>query len=325
MDWGHPEYLIYLWLAPMTILIGYVAAHRRQARLSAWANPKNLEKLAPPKQTRRAMTRVFAQALAAALIVIALAEPRWGFEWQEVKRKGVDIMVALDVSQSMKAQDISPSRLGRAKREIIDLMRMLKGDRLGLIAFAGVGFVQCPLTTDYKAVEMFLSHLEEDLIPIQGTSLNDAIKLGVKSLSTSSELASAGKAIILITDGEDQDSSPLDEARKAKEADIKIFTIGMGKEDGAPIPLASGGFKKDSRGNLVITKLSDTMLKQIAETTGGRYVRSTSGDLDLKSIYENGIKGGSLKEGEISQSRQKLWYERGPFFAAAAMLVLLGV
>ena len=291
-------------------------------RLQRFASRRNLSSLVPEYSLWRFSLKVGLVGLGVLSIVIALARPRWGFEWKEVKRKGVDIMIALDVSKSMGAQDIPPNRLSRAQREIIDLIRMLQGDRIGLIAFAGVGFVQCPLTTDYGAVKMFLSHIDDDFIPIPGTSLGDAIRLGVKSLTESSELHSAGKAIILITDGEDHESKPLEAADEALKAGVKIFTIGMGKQGGAPIPNERGGFKKDRSGNLILSKLDEGTLQKIAGVTGGRYVRSTSGDLDLERIYLDGIKGGDLKEGEIKASREKLWYDRSHLFSLIGFILL---
>ena len=323
MEFAEPSSFSWLLLLPLFALLLVVSLLFRMRRLRAFAHEKNLMALAAPYAKRWCGLKILLAVLGLFLIIFALARPRWGFEWKEVKRRGVDIMIALDVSQSMKAQDIKPNRLKRARREIIDLIRMLKGDRIGLIAFAGVSYVQCPLTTDYKAVQMFLSHLDDSLIPVAGTSIGEAIGLGVKSLTEGSDVGTQGKAIILITDGEDQDSRPLAAAREAKEKGVQVFTIGMGQVGGAPIPLAEGGFKKDKKGHVVVTKLDESTLREIGQITGGGYVRSTSGDLDLKRIYLDGIKGGNLKEGELSSSRQKLWYERSHLFAFGAFLLLL--
>jgi Ca-activated chloride channel family protein len=221
----------------------------------------------------------------------------------------------------MLATDISPNRLERAKREIIDLISMMEGDRLGIVAFAGVPFVQCPLTTDYRLASLFVNQLNLDLIPVQGTALGDAIKLAVERLKDSSTQDSQGKAIILITDGEDQNNNTLAAAHEAKKQGVKIFAIGIGKKEGAPIPLPNGGYKKDRNGNVIISKLDEESLEQAALITEGVYVRSTSGDLDLDQIYKKGIKT-SIESGEYGIVRQKIWYERYQWFLLITIILL---
>lgn len=258
-------------------------------------------------------------------IVLALTRPRLGYDWAEVRQKGVDIIIAVDVSKSMRSSDIQPSRLERAKRKIQDLLNMLQGDRIGLLAFAGVGFMQCPLTTDYAAVKMFLDFLSTDTIPVPGTALTDAIDLATKSLVEGSPESSAGKAIILITDGEDQgveNKGPVEAAKRAKEKGIKIFTVGIGSPDGAPIPDDSGGFKKDASGNLVISKLNESVLKDIAIESDGVYVRSVSGDMDLDQIYRQTLKK-TTEEHEFETTRQKLWHERYQWLVGLALILIL--
>lgn len=324
MNFAEPLYLDLLWGLPLVALILAWGMHRRRVRLQLLASRPALQRLLPRVSPWRLWLRAGLFLVAIAAVALALARPRWGFLWKDVSRSGVDIMLALDVSRSMLATDIKPDRLSRARREIIDLIRMLRGDRIGLIAFAGIGFVQCPLTIDYGAVSLFLDHLDEDLIPVPGTSLGDAIRIGMQSLedgSTGGEDA-AGKAIILITDGEDQDSDPMAAAAEAKKKGIKIFTIGIGAAEGAPIPEQGGGYKKDGQGNLVVTRLDEDVLKKIALETGGMYHRSLSGDLDLERIYLQGIRA-EMSSGEIHKSRQKIWYERSHWFALVALLLLM--
>ncbi|NOY53388.1 MAG: VWA domain-containing protein [Deltaproteobacteria bacterium] len=262
--------------------------------------------------------------VAIALSIVALARPRWGFRWEEIRRRGVDIVVALDVSQSMMATDVDPNRLERAKRKIQDLLTMLRGDRIGLVAFAGSSFIQCPLTLDYGAFRIFLDGLSPDLIPVPGTAVARAIET---SLTAFDPKLRTSKAIILITDGEDHGGNPLSAAKKAKEAGVKIFTIGIGKREGAPIPLAGpgGGFKKDHSGNLILTRLDEETLKKIALTTGGAYVHSVTGDMDLQSIYLKGIRMG-MKQTELATRRKKRWTERfeWPLMAAVFLLIAEG-
>ncbi len=316
------RYLIWLWLMLGAAAVYYMRYRAKRAVLLRFSDQANFKDLFPSITGGRFWLKASLVVLAIGLVVFALARPRIGFDWAEVRQKGVDIVIAVDVSQSMLAADIQPSRLERAKRKISDLLGMLDGDRVGLLAFAGVGFVQCPLTTDYAAVKMFLDYIDPDLIPVPGTALTDAIELATKSLAQGSPDSSAGRALIIITDGEDQDSSPVEAAKKAKEKGIKIFTIGIGQTDGAPIPEVSGGFKKDKNGNLVITKLNEDVLKEIALITDGTYVRSVSGDMDLEKIYRESLKG-KTEEHEFESTRQKLWHERYQWFVFAALLLLL--
>lgn len=273
-------------------------------------------------EKRRQILSSLLLTLVFASIVLALARPRFGFEWREVERSGADIMLVVDVSQSMFATDIDPNRLERARREIIDLLAMLQGDRIGLLLFAGVGFVQCPLTLDYSAVELFLDHITDSYIPVQGTAIGDAVRMAQKSLLSDSENTESEKAIILITDGEDHESEPLQAARAAAAKNIKIYGIGIGSAEGAPVPGKNGGFVRDAAGNLVISKLESGTLEQMAAISGGLYVRSTSGDLDLDKIYRQHIRADLSASGTVEDSREKVWNEYFWVLAALALLLL---
>jgi Ca-activated chloride channel family protein len=261
--------------------------------------------------------------LSVVFIVLALARPRYGFQWREVARGGIDIMVVLDLSQSMNATDLKPNRLERSKRKVMDLLNMLEGDRIGIIGFGGVPFVQCPLTSDYRLANLFIDQMSTKLMPVQGTAIGDALRLAVKHLMKSSSSNSEGKAILLITDGEDHETKPLVAAEFAEEKGIKIFTLGIGGLSGAPIPIAGGGYKKDQNGNVVISKLDEETLKKIALTTGGSYARSLVGDEDLSALYQKGIRR-KTSDGDYGTDKQKVWYERFQWFVALALLCLLG-
>jgi len=256
-------------------------------------------------------------------VLLSLAEPRWGFTWEEVERRGVDIVVALDLSDSMLVEDAEAggglSRLERARREIVDLLRLMEGDRIGLVAFAGTAFVECPLTLDYGAAEIFLSALDTDLIPVKGTDLGAAIRTSLEAFEGSKH---ASKAIILITDGEDQQDESLAAAEAAKEAGVRIFTIGIGSSEGSPIPAAGGGFRRDRSGAIVMSRLDEPTLQRIALDTGGRYVHSVSGDIDLEKIYSQGIKA-TLEDQELGTRRQRRWEERFQWLVAIALLALM--
>ncbi|MFM7203546.1 MAG: VWA domain-containing protein [Myxococcota bacterium] len=320
MRLAEPSYLLLLWIVP-ALAAFYLWAFRERDRLMAeFASLPMLAKLIP--QVQRGRQRVKAALLTTAVVfaLLSVARPQWGFKWEEITRQGVDILVAVDVSQSMMATDVSPNRVVAARRELTDLLGKLQGDRIGLIAFAGTAFVQCPLTLDYGAFGMFLDYLSPDLIPVQGTSLTQAIKLARESFLKSQ---STSKALILITDGEDHEGDPLAAAKEAKEAGIQIYTIGIGAQEGAPIPAPDGsGFLRDDNGQLAMTRLDEETLKKIAVETGGAYVRSTSGDMDLDSIYLQGIRG-SLKAADLTSTRQKRWEERFQWPLTLAVLLIL--
>ena len=219
---------------------------------------------------------------------VALAGPKYGYRWQEIRQQGVDIIIALDCSRSMTAADIQPTRLERAKREVFDLLAMLQGDRVGLVAFAGTAFLQCPLTLDYDAFNLFLNALSPDYLPVGGTDITGALATALDSFDPKS---ASDKAVILITDGENTgDGEPLKAAETLKEKKIKLFCIGVGGSDGVPIPEPAGGFKKDRSGQIVLSRLDENTLKKMAVVTGGTYVRSVAGDMDLDAIYTDEIR-----------------------------------
>lgn len=319
MHYANAPLLLLLWLLPVLGLFCAWALRRRTRLLARFCAATLSPQLLPPGHRRRHRTAALLYILAIGMLVIALARPRWGFHWEEVQRRGVDILVAVDVSASMDARDIDPSRLERAKREVYDLARMLTGDRIGLIAFAGTAFVQCPLTLDYGAFQMFLDHLSPDLIPVPGTAIGDAIDTAIDAFT---RLGQAERALILITDGEDHHSAPLEAAARARQQHIRIFTIGIGSPDGTPIPRGdSAGFVKDRQGNVVMSRLDESVLQRIARATGGSYVRSSSGDMDLDLIYRQQIKG-TMSPTELQATRTRHWEERFQWFVAAALLLL---
>ncbi len=316
-----PSYLLLLWLVP-ALAVFYLWSFRRRARLmEQFASHTMLAHLVPPVSRKRQRAKAALLTTAVVMIILALLRPQWGFHWEEMTRRGVDIFVAVDVSQSMLAEDVSPNRLERAKRELEDLLDILQGDRVGLIAFAGEAWVQCPLTLDYGAFAMFLDYLSPDLIPVPGTAIAEAIDLATSRFIDD---ASASRALILVTDGEDHAGRVLEAAKRAKEAGVQIYAIGIGAEEGAPIPSPDGsGFIKDDHGEVVMTRLDEDTLERIAVETGGAYVRSTTGNLDLEKIYNEGIRA-SLAPTELKSTRQKTWEERfqWPLFVAVLIVML---
>ena len=320
MEFGSLNYLFLLWIVPVMVVFYLFAFRKRDKLLTLFCGKELVGKLVPDFKRGRRGVKASLILLGIIFGIVALTQPQWGFHWEEIKRVGVDIIVAIDVSESMLAADVKPNRLERAKREVYDLIEMLEGDRIGLIAFAGTSFVQCPLTLDYGACKMFLDYIDTDLIPVPGTALADVIRTAIKSFS---QRERKSKALILITDGEDHEGEPLDAAKEAKKEGIKIFPIGVGQEGGAPIPLkdGSGGFKKDRQGDMIITHLDETTLQKIALETGGSYVRSVTGDMDLDKIYKEGIKQ-HLEEKQLKSTRQRRWEQRFQWFIFCALFFI---
>lgn len=287
LRFANPEYLHAFWGVPILIGFFIFVFHQREALLRRFGHLEILEKMMPGYLKSRVMLR-FGLFLAAYIFLVgALANPQIGTRLEEVKREGVDIIVAMDVSLSMQAEDIAPNRLEKAKHEVSKLIDILQGDRIGLVAFAGIAHVQCPLTLDYSAAKLFLRMMETDLIPQPGTAIGEAIRTSVKAFNQKDR---KHKVLILITDGEDHETEPVKEAEKAAEEGIRIFTIGLGSSQSVPIPLYDRygnktGFKKDRSGNVVTTSLDVTTLQKIAYTTDGKYYISTAGEAELEEIY----------------------------------------
>lgn len=320
MRFGEANYLHFLWgLIPLIFFMVWGLKKKRELIVKFCGDPLQ-SRLIPPGVEKRHKRKTVLVVLAIFFILMALTRPRWGYQWEDLHQKGVDVIVALDVSDSMLAEDIKPNRLERAKRKISDLLDMMQGDRVGLVAFAGTSFVQCPLTLDYGAARIFLSAIDTKLIPVQGTALGNAIKTSAKAFRTQEKKS---KALILITDGEDQTGEALSAAKAAASQGVKIYTIGIGGEIGAPIPnpSANGGFRKNEQGEVILSKLDEITLQQIALETGGSYVRSVTGDIDLKTIYMDQIKK-HMEKKELKAERRKIWQERFQWFILVALIFL---
>ena len=321
MRFGDPLYFYLLWcLVPLIFFMVWGMRKKQQLTLKFCGNPL-LSKLVHPGVEKRHRSKTIFVVLAILFLILALTRPRWGYQWENLHQRGVDVIVALDVSSSMLAEDIKPNRLERAKRKISDLLDMMEGDRIGLVAFAGTSFVQCPLTLDYGAARLFLSAIDTQLIPVQGTALGNAIKTSVKAFRSQEKKS---KALILITDGEDQMGKALSAAKSASDQGVKIYTIGIGGEIGAPLPNPSGagGFRKNQQGEVILSKLDETTLQQIALETGGSYVRSVTGDIDLNTIYKDQIKK-NIEKKELKSERRKIWQERFQWFIFIALIFLV--
>jgi Ca-activated chloride channel family protein len=254
--------------------------------------------------------------------LFALLRPQWGFKWREVKRKGLDIIIAVDTSKSMLAEDIKPSRLARAKLAIGDFTHELKGDRIGLIAFAGSAFLECPLTIDYGGFLLSLEDLDVNTIPKGGTSISSAIKEAMRSFPSAE---GQDRVLIIITDGEDHEGDPLRLAEEAKKQGIKIYCIGIGTKEGELIFVEQEGggkeFLKDSQGNAVKSRLNEDVLQKIALASGGTYIRSTSTEFGLNLLYKERLS--KLQKHEFEGKLNKLYAERFQIFLGIGLLLIL--
>ncbi len=311
--------LFWLWaIVPVAGFLIY-GMKKRKKILLGFAGKDMLCVLAPGRSNVREWAKIILILLAMILAVIALAEPKMGFHWERISQKGVDIMIALDCSRSMLAQDVEPSRLERAKREIMDLVTLMKTDRAGLVAFAGNAFLQCPLTLDYQGFHIFLRSLSPDFLPLGGTNIKAAIDVCYSAFDPASD---TDKAIILITDGENTSGNLEKIAEKMKEKNIRIFAVGVGDIHGAPVPAASGGFVKDANGSIVMSKVDEKWLRQICSLTNGYYVRSVAGDMDLEEIYNRRICS-DMNQKEFEQGRKKTGTPRFQWFLFPCVLLLL--
>lgn len=322
LRFANPQALYALWGILIIIAFFIYMSKIREKLLLRFGHLEILKKMMPGYKNSRRIWKAVLTSLVYIFLIIALSGPQIGTRLEDVKREGLDIIVALDVSLSMSAEDISPNRLEKAKYEINKLIDLLNGDRIGLVAFAGIAHVQCPLTLDYSAARLFLSLMDLNLIPQPGTAIGDAIRTATKAFNQKER---KHKVLILITDGEDHDSDPLKAAEEAAEEGVIIYTIGLGSPQGVPIPVYDkngnpAGFKKDRSGNVVTTKLDATTLQQIAYKTNGKYYISSSGEAELDEIYKDVNK---LEKKELS-SRQFSQYEnRYQIFLAIALFLFL--
>ena len=255
-------------------------------------------------------------------IVISLMQPKWGYHWEEVKRKGIDIAVVLDLSKSMLAEDIKPNRLTRAKMEIKNLISQLKGDRIALVGFAGTAFVQCPLTLDYSTAKLFLDEMDTDSMPNPGTDIGAALE---KALSLFTGVDKQHQVIVLITDGEDHDQRVMSAVQEAVKQGVTIYTIGIGSTVGAPIPVtdASGNtvYLKDRQGNVVLSKMDSELLQKIALMTGGKEGSLTGTNYPLQEMYETELS--KIQKKELGSARQKKYENRFQWPLTAGLLLLV--
>ena len=319
---AHPEYIYLLGLVPVLVVAYWFISRARRNALHRFGAEGILGRLAESASKRKRVTKFAVVLVAFTIIVAGLANPQIGTRLQEVKQEGVDIFVALDVSLSMKAEDIKPNRLEKAKLEIRNLIDRLGGDRLGLIVFAGEAYTQFPLTTDYSAANLFLDVVDVDVVPTPGTAIGSAIKRAMESFDFKETTT---KVIVIVTDGENTEGDAFDAANDAAKQGVLLYTIGMGSASGAPIPIynASGqqsDFKRDRDGNIVVTKLDDVSLEKIATIGNGRFFRGTNAQDELNEIYKT---ISTLQKKEFGVKQFTDYEDRFQFFLGVGIFLLI--
>lgn len=321
MTWGAPEYLHLLWwLIPLAVGVGSLERWRRR-RLGRLGEPVAMEKLLMGHRPGPGMGRLLLWGCAMGLLALALARPQWGAHWQEVHTRSLNILVALDTSKSMLAQDLKPNRIEQAKLGILDLLERLEGDRVGLVAFAGTSFLQCPMTIDYSAFRMSLDDIYVGIIPQGGTALGHTLDTCLKSFDSESD---SDRVILLVTDGENHLDDPLSRVEALNGNNVRVFAIGVGSEEGEliPVPGQNGrmDFLKDREGNVIKTSLQEDVLESLAARTGGVYVRAAPGDFGAEAIVERGLAALNRQEGQVK--RLRVFHDRYPWAVGGALLLL---
>lgn len=319
MRLGYPDFLWAYWLVPFFILLYVLLSAARRNFYKKFGETNVVQRLFPKEYFNFRPLKAAVFIFAFSLLIFALARPRFGVKTEMVERKGIDIFIALDISKSMLAQDIAPDRITRAKYEISKLFDMFSGDRIGLIVFAGNAFTQMPLTLDYGAAKMFLESVSTDWISAQGTDISGAIELARKSFAKSG----ASKVLLIISDGEENQGDAVKSAKSAAQEGIVIHCVGVGSENGSPIPEQKNGnsvvYKKEKNGNIVLTRLNSKTLEEIAIAGGGKYFLAGI-DLNLQEIYKE---ISDMKKNDFGAAKQVKFNEQYQLFLLAAILLFL--
>jgi len=317
----HIEYLYLLLALPLLLGLYFIISIQAKRKLKAWANPTLFPVLSPLSARGKQNFKAIILIIAIGAVIVALAKPQFRSKLTEIKRQGVELIIALDVSNSMLAEDIQPNRLENAKRAISRLIDQLENDKLGLIVFAGEAYIQLPITTDFGAAKMLLNAINTEIVPVQGTSIGAAINLAAKSFSPE---ADKSKAIIIITDGENHEEGAIEASTAAIDKGIVVHTIGMGLPQGAPIPLYNSAGQKDFRtdheGNTIVSKLDETMLQEIAQAGHGIYIRANNTKTGLATLFEEINK---MEKQEIDAKVYSEYDEKFQFLIGFALIVLI--
>jgi Ca-activated chloride channel family protein len=317
---ANPDFLYLLLLLPVIVILIIINEARKKKAIRRIGDEELVKRLLPERSAIRPWLKNILLLTGIAAVIIILARPQFGSKLEEVKKEGVEVIIALDVSNSMLAEDIQPNRLTRAKQALTRLIDNLDNDKIGLIVFAGDAYTQIPITTDYISAKMFLSAIGPEMVPRQGTAIGSAIDLGMRSFTPGE---GKSKAMIIITDGENHEDDPVSRAEEASKTGIVIHTIGIGSSDGVPIPFTTGGkrdYLKDADGNTVITKLDEDILKKIAIAGGGNYVRASNTNLGLDEVFGE-IK--KMKKQDMESTMYTEYKDQFQIFTAIALFFLL--
>ena len=307
MRFAEPQYFSLFVLVPALIVFYWWAFRRKRQALARFGNLDLVAKLMAATSSGRQAFKAGVMAVGLIFLILAAAQPQFGTKTEVVRRVGVDIIVALDTSLSMLAEDIRPNRLERAKTEVGALIDRLKGDRIGIVAFAGQAFVQCPLTLDHGAAKLFLDAVDTGLIPVQGTAIGEAIRVATRAFDRKQK---KHKALILVTDGEDFEGDPLKAAREAMEEGVTIYAIGVGTREGELMPVRGGGavdYLRDRKGNIVKSRMNETALEKLALISDGKYYRTSGSGIELGRVYEDVSR---MEQRELSSKRMTQFEDR---------------
>ena len=317
---AHIHYLYLLALIPAFTAILVLYLLWRKKALDRFGEFHLVRQLIPEFSTRRLIFKFILLMTGFAFLILALADPQTGSRMEKVQRKGIDVMIALDVSTSMLAQDIRPSRLERAKQAVSKLIDRLDGDRIGIVVFAGKAYYQLPITVDYGAAKLFLNAINTNIVPVQGTAIADAIKMAAGSFGQTNH----SKAIIVISDGEDHQGDVLEQTEAAARNGIFFYAVGMGSPEGNPIPVYSGnvqtGFKKDREGTTVITRLDESLLQRIASIGKGIYVRANNSEEGWQKVFDDLNK---IQKTELDSRQFSDYEDRFQYFVGFCLLFLI--
>jgi Ca-activated chloride channel family protein len=317
---AHIYYFYLLAIIPVLAVLLVLFLLWKKRTLAKYGDWNVIRQLMPDYSIGKSIVKFFLMAAVLISLVVAMADPQTGSRLEKVKRKGIDLMICLDVSNSMMAQDIKPNRLERAKQSIVRLIDNLEGDRIGIIVFAGKAYTQLPITTDYAAAKMFTASINTSIVSTQGTAIAEALEVAANGFGESKH----NKAIVVITDGEDHEGNVLEQAEAAVQKNITIYTIGMGLPEGAPIPVFSGdvqtGYRKDQDGQTIMSKLDETLLQRIASVGKGMYVRATTSETGLTKIFDDISK---IEKSEIEEKQFSDYEDRFQYFVALALFLLV--
>lgn len=319
MVFQYPGHFIYLAIVLIFALLFVYGFIMKQRMLRRFGVPAAVRVITSPASPMLQWIKAGLLIFAAFVLVVALARPKWGHAAETVTEEGIDIIFALDASMSMLAEDIQPSRLERAKFEIATFTENLGGDRVGLVLFAGSSYTACPLTHDYEAFTSFVNVVEPSLMNTPGTRIGDAVRVAIQSFVNESR----SRVLVLITDGEDHGSYPAAAAREAARSGVRIFTVGIGSSSGVPLPIRDGygvnNYKKDRAGRTIISRLDESLLKKMAEVTGGSYIRSSSGSIGLAEVHA-AIAG--MDRRIFGSAKMSRYAERFQLFILIALILL---